>query len=282
MVAGGALEPPSAVARRGVRRPGPVSARSRRGARAACGGGRCRDTNATVPSAGCPGCDARGVTRRSLVPTGTLLAAAVLLAGCAGQQQATASSSGAVTSSGTASSGAEVTSPADGDGEQSGATGPAEDDGGTDAPSFPADTEPDTAEASADARVTVADIRTGRHDGFDRVVFEVAGAGTPGWDVRYVDAAASQGSGEPVDVAGDAVLQVTVTGAGYPYDTGVEEYAGPDPLPGQGTATVTEVVFDATFEGTTVAFIGTRAQTPFRVYPLEDPSRIVVEVADRA
>ncbi|MGY1669579.1 hypothetical protein ACI78U_03055 [Geodermatophilus sp. SYSU D00710] len=78
------------------------------------------------------------------------------------------------------------------------------------------------------------------------------------------------------------MLQVTVTGAGYPFDTGVEEFAGPDPLPGRGTANVTEVVFDATFEGTTVAFVGTRAESPFRVYPLQDPARVVVEVADPA
>ncbi|MBB3085112.1 AMIN-like domain-containing (lipo)protein [Geodermatophilus sabuli] len=146
---------------------------------------------------------------------------------------------------------------------------------------FPADTRPDTAEASADARVTVSEIRTGRQDGFDRVVLEVGGTGTPGWDVRYVDQAASQGSGEALEVAGDAVLQVTLTGVGYPYDTGVEEWAGPDPLPGTGTQTVTEVVWDATFEGTSVAFIGTRAQVPFRVYSLDRPTRVVVEVADQ-
>ena len=80
--------------------------------------------------------------------------------------------------------------------------------------------------------------------------------GTPGWDVRYVDEAASQGSGDPVEVAGDAVLQVTLTGVGYPYDTGVEEYAG-GPLTAADTEVVTEVVFDATYEGTTVAFVGT-------------------------
>jgi hypothetical protein len=92
-----------------------------------------------------------------------------------------------------------------------------------------------------------------------------------------MDATSSQGSGEPVDVAGDAVLQVTLTGAGYPYDTGVEEYSGP-PLTGAGTSAVTEVVFDATYEGTSVAFVGTGARNPFRVYALENPTRIVVEV----
>lgn len=151
-------------------------------------------------------------------------------------------------------------------------------DGSTDTPSFPGDAEADTAEASAGARVTVSDIRVGRHDGFDRVVLEVGGEGTPGWDVRYVDQASSQGRGDAVEVAGDAVLQVTMTGAGYPYDTGVEEYAA-GRLAAPDTETVTEVVFDATYEGTTVAFVGTTARAPFRVYLLEAPTRLVLEVA---
>ncbi|MGY1699001.1 AMIN-like domain-containing (lipo)protein [Geodermatophilus sp. SYSU D00766] len=213
------------------------------------------------------------MTRRAPLPLCAALTACLLVTGCGGEPEPAAASSTATST---------ATSSAAGDGGEDAAepTAPEDGDGGTAVPPFSADTSPDTAEASADARVTVTDVRTGRHEGFDRVVLEVGGAGTPGWDVRYVDAAASQGSGEPVEVAGAAVLRVTVTGAGYPFDTGVEEFAGPDPLPGQGTANVTEVVFDATFEGTTVAFVGTRAQAPFRVYLLQDPVRVVVEVAD--
>jgi hypothetical protein len=188
-------------------------------------------------------------------------AAGSLLAGCTGND----GSSGSAAPSSSAS--AEDTP-----------SGTAVADDQTAAPPFPANTEPDTGEASADARVTVSDLRIGGHDGFDRVVLEVGGQGRPGWDVRYVDAAVSQGSGEPVDVAGDAVLQVTLTGAGYPYATGVEEYAGPS-LTGSGTSVVTEVVWDATFEGTSVAFVGAGAENPFRVYALENPSRVVLEVA---
>ena len=128
--------------------------------------------------------------------------------------------------------------------------------------------------------MTVRDIRIGHHDGFDRVVFEVGGTGTPGWQVRYVDQAASQGSGKPIAVSGKAVLQVEVTGAGYPDDTGVKEYAGPNPVAAPGTHAVTEVAFDGTYEGATAAFIGTAARTPFRVYRLDSPARVVVEVAD--
>jgi hypothetical protein len=86
-----------------------------------------------------------------------------------------------------------------------------EEDGGSSGPDagapFPADTRPDTADASADSRVTVTEIRTGRQDGFDRVVLEVGGTGVPGWDVRYVDQPASQGNGEALQVTGEAVLR---------------------------------------------------------------------------
>jgi hypothetical protein len=43
---------------------------------------------------------------------------------------------------------------------------------------------------------------------------------------------------------------------------------------------VTEVVYDHTFEGTAVAFVGTTAQTPFRVYALSNPTRVVLDVQD--
>ena len=193
--------------------------------------------------------------------------ASVLLAGCTGDDDA---GSSAPTASETAASSAPPAQPS---GEDTA------DDGAADAPPFPANIDPDTGDASADAMVTVSDIRIGRHDGFDRVVLEVGGEGLPGWDVRYVDEALSQGSGDPVQVAGDAVLQVTVTGVGYPADTGVEEFSGPDPLRAADTEVVDELVFDSTFEGTTVAFVGTTHRRPFRVYLLESPTRVVLEVA---
>jgi hypothetical protein len=198
----------------------------------------------------------------------SFLVGPAVLAGCAEKDEA-----------GTASSSTTAQSQSESPAEPAGQTDSA-DDGATDAPPFPANAEPDTGEASADASVTVSDNRIGRHDGFDRVVFEVGGTGTPGWDVRYVDTATSQGSGEPVDVAGDAVLQVTLSGAGYPYDTGVEEFSSSAAVSAAGTKVVTEAVFDGTFEGTAVTFVGTTDRTPFRVYLLQGPTRVVVEVAD--
>jgi hypothetical protein len=201
-----------------------------------------------------------------------LLAAPSVLTGCGGgaADQQSASSGPIETSSAAASSTA------------AGSTGDAAvaADGATDAPAFPANAEPDTANASPESQVTVRDVRLGRQDGFDRVVFEVGGTGTPGWNVRYVHEAASQGSGKKIDVAGNAILQVSLTGIGYPYDTDVAEYSADRPLTAAGTTSVTEVVYDATFEGTAEAFVGTRSEAPFRVYLLQNPTRVVVEVAD--
>jgi hypothetical protein len=209
--------------------------------------------------------------RRVATAVPVLALAAALLAGCGGgdDDSGAGPTSGAPTSSApaTSSGGASTTTPATAD------------DSTTDAPPFPANTEPDTGDASADSFVTVTEIRTGLHDGFDRVVFEVGGTGTPGWDVRYVDEASSQGSGMAVPVEGDAILQVTITGVGYPTETGIEEYDGSAPLPGDGTEVVTEVVWDSTFEGTSVAFVGLTEDAPFRVYLLEDPARVVLDVA---
>lgn len=206
---------------------------------------------------------------RRVASLSAALLAAVLVTACSSSDDGSGSASGSSTT--TSSSAASSSS-----GGTDGTVG----DGSADAPPFPANTDPDTAEASSGAQVTVRDVRTGRQDGFDRVVFEVGGTGTPGWDVRYVDAPTSQASGAPVDVAGSAALQVAITGVGLPADTGVAAFDGPNPLPGSGTRTVVEVVVDTTFEGTTTAFVGTTAQTPFRVYALSDPTRVVLEVRD--
>jgi hypothetical protein len=161
-------------------------------------------------------------------------------------------------------------------------SGATDESGSTDAPAFPATTDPDTQDPSSDSAVTVRDIRLGHQDGFDRVVFEFGGTGMPGWDVQYVDAASSQGSGQPVHVTGDAILRVSLTGVGYPYATGVTEYSARTPLTADGTHAVTEVAYDATFEGTATAFVGATASTPFRVYALQNPTRVVLEVSDRS
>lgn len=126
--------------------------------------------------------------------------------------------------------------------------------------------------------LSVTEVRVARQDGYDRVVFELDGdaGGAPGWRVEYVDDPRRDGSGEPVDVDGEAVLVVLVSGTGYPFDTGREE-ATSVTVPGD-VEVVTDVELGAVFEGTYEAFVGLSAERPFRVTRLADPARIVVDV----
>jgi hypothetical protein len=197
-----------------------------------------------------------------------LAAAVLLMTGCAAQTD-TAGTAGVSTAATSSSSAAAA--------ESTPSSAPATEE--TDRSPFPADTSTDTGQPADPSELTLTAVRAAAHQGYDRVVFEFSGSGTPGWSVEYVDAPSSQGSGAEVAVPGEAFLQVTAQGTSYPYESGAQELpAGPVPV--SGTDVVQSVVYDATFEGTSVAWIGTSSRTPFRVYALTGPSRLVVEVAD--
>ena len=233
----------------------------------------------------------RAVRTRQARPTGravpggpAAVAGAVLvlaLAACSpGESDESPSPSSTATSASPSPTDSPSTTPDPAADPSAGAPTPSDD--ATEAPlPFPANTEPDTQDPSADAALTVTDVRVGHHDGFDRVVFELGGTGTPGWRVEYVDQPVDDGKGDVVAVDGDAYLQVMISGSGYPMDTGVEEYAGPNPVRAGDDGEVEEVLLRGVFEGYTQAFVGVDdEQRPFRVFSLEDPTRVVVDVRD--
>ncbi|SDE38567.1 AMIN-like domain-containing (lipo)protein [Rhodococcus tukisamuensis] len=153
----------------------------------------------------------------------------------------------------------------------------------TSTPTVPAPTggtEPERADASPDALLTVTGLRIGAHPGFDRVVYELGGTGAPGWAVQYVDHAVQDGSGDVLDVPGSSLLEVRITGTGYPFDTGVAPYGGPNPLPGGEATGLTQARISTVFEGTTQSFVGLDGERhPFTVSRLDDPTRLVVDIA---
>ncbi|QBJ97834.1 hypothetical protein ERC79_19220 [Rhodococcus sp. ABRD24] len=137
-----------------------------------------------------------------------------------------------------------------------------------------------TASASPESALTVTDIRIGSHDGFDRVVYELGGSGTPGWRTRIVTTAAQQGSGKPIEVDGEAILEVLIDGSAYPFESGVEPYRGQNPLAAAPGGVVLQVADAGVFEGVTQTFVGlSRADAQYRVYTLDNPTRVVVDVA---
>ena len=145
-------------------------------------------------------------------------------------------------------------------------------------PAFPADTRQDVQEASG-GPLGVTEIRIARQEGYDRVVFELDGRqpGQPGWQVEYVEEARQDGSGDRVQVEGEAVLSVRISGAGYPMDTGIEDQPTAPAVP-SGTEVVRDVVVGSLYEGVFEAFVGTSREAPFRVFRLEDPARVVLDV----
>ncbi|WP_431961684.1 AMIN-like domain-containing (lipo)protein [Actinacidiphila sp. bgisy160] len=130
----------------------------------------------------------------------------------------------------------------------------------------------------------LTDIRTGRHECYDRVVFDVPTAGTDtiGYTVRYVAAVHQDGSGRVIPVSGGAIIEIRVAAPSYDPQTGAATYPGRAgrTLPGvdlTGYRTFRDARFASSFEGDTQVGLGVRARLPFRVFQLSD--RLVVDVA---
>lgn len=121
-------------------------------------------------------------------------------------------------------------------------------------------------------------VRVGHHTGFDRVVWQFPGGGRPTYRVHYVDEPTADGSGDAVDVAGDAFLEVMITTVGIPSDS------TPRPRKASAASIAGTVVAEALpvyggFEGYGQAFVGVRdRERPFKVSVLRNPTRLVVDI----
>ena len=118
-------------------------------------------------------------------------------------------------------------------------------------------------------------IRAATHEGFTRVVLEFAGKGTPGvWSAAWTDDAVEQGRGLPIQVEGQAVLDLVIDGTPMTatenlYPSGMHTRAGD-----------LDVVSDGTFEDNTHVVIGAPAARQFQIGFLSDPVRMVIDVRD--
>lgn len=122
-------------------------------------------------------------------------------------------------------------------------------------------------------------VRVGRHTGYDRVVWEFAGAGTPTYRVHYVDVPTGDGSGDPVAVEGDAFIEVLVTSVTM-TDGGASRPPDPSAASLAGTVVAEAKPIFGGFEGYGQTFIGVRdRQRPFKVMALTGPTRLVVDIA---
>jgi hypothetical protein len=149
-----------------------------------------------------------------------------------------------------------------------------------DEPPAPGSTGTVQAEPSG-GQVFLVAARVGTHPGYDRVVWELDGDGTPGYRVGWTDDPRYDGSGDPVDLPGDETLQVVLMGVGWPPDApaGITPYDGPQTLTLPGAQVITQVEVGTIFEGYLTGFVGADDDNPFQVTLLSNPTRVVVDIA---
>lgn len=150
-------------------------------------------------------------------------------------------------------------------------------------PAFlPSTTVVDEPAAAAGMPATVIAVRSaahlGLHEGFDRVTIELAGS-APGYRAAWRTTPPRRcGSGAAVAMAGSAWLEVRLDPAqAHDAEGRVTLEARPQQPPGLSAIHGLEMTCD--FEGVVSWALGAPRALPFRVMPLSDPPRVVVDVA---
>jgi hypothetical protein len=113
-------------------------------------------------------------------------------------------------------------------------------------------------------------LRTGEHAGFDRVVVQFSGTTVPAYFAEYVPAnQLIAPSGMQVPVRGTHFLRLRFDGL----------TTGPAPLGTTPEGTQVRQVKQVDNSGGVLVYgVGVRQHTPFRVFALENPSRVVLDI----
>lgn len=147
---------------------------------------------------------------------------------------------------------------------------------------FDGDTEPKSnLTVTGDPGPYLTDVRVGDHpdDGFVRIVFDLTGEGQPFYVIGYADPPFLAISGDEVAVDGSAFIHVAISPAlTHDVDTFDPVYTGGEEL-FPGLDPIVELQFLGDFEATMEWVIGLESDQPFTVVILQDPLRIVIDIA---
>ena len=122
-------------------------------------------------------------------------------------------------------------------------------------------------------------LRTGVNDGFDRIVVDLTGTSAPTWRAAYISQPRYDGSGLPVQIAGDSTLEVIITGMAYPEEGNPIYDDGDAWLDSHQLEGIDEVMRTTPFEGQILLFAGVNGEPrPYRILLLSDPMRLVVDI----
>jgi hypothetical protein len=125
-------------------------------------------------------------------------------------------------------------------------------------------------------------VAVGRHEGFDRVVFQFRND-LPGYRVEYVEPPLKEdGSGNVVRIKGRVFVVVRMelaSGFDLTVDEGELVYIGPRRIDGSaaGTSIVREVVRTGDFEAVLTWAVGLDDRVDFRVRTATSPARLIVD-----
>ncbi len=140
----------------------------------------------------------------------------------------------------------------------------------------PFGTEPVERDRPARPAPELRSVQADERDGYDRVVFEFEGA-VPEHRIGYVDQLVEDGSGNPVEVAGAADLEVVFEGANAHRDNGSPTVSPRHFSP--GLPAVKELAQVGDFEAMVSYGIGVDQRRPIEVSTLSNPSRLVIDIA---
>ena len=130
-----------------------------------------------------------------------------------------------------------------------------------------------------------ADIRTGGHECFERIVIELqesdlpAPQPFPGWWVRYADGPITLGQTDDqfVDLLGDETLLITANSWVFYPDVG--GYEGPNQIFPTNVGGILELLLIDNYEGQHTWAVGLDSRRAFRADELVDPPRLVIDIA---
>lgn len=128
----------------------------------------------------------------------------------------------------------------------------------------------------SDAQEMLRAVRSARHDGFDRMVFEFSEA-VPDAHLEYIDQPVRAcGSGEVVELPGDGWLEVRFSGARAHTEAGEATVGDRERSP--DLPTVLALTLTCDFEGVVTWVAGAASPTRYRAFTLDAPARLVVDV----
>ena len=129
------------------------------------------------------------------------------------------------------------------------------------------------------ARANITDVRTGTHDGYDRVVFEFAD-GLPEASLERAEPPFTQdASGAPIEVQGESFLRLILRGGTKQTLEGTSSYDGPTEFE-TGYPALVHLIEGGDFEAQSTWYFGLAAESCVRVLTLTDDgtARLVIDI----